>query len=272
MSFGYNPFTNNLDKSVSGNEIGDVTGPSSAIQDDIATFADNTGKVIKDSSFKISDLLAVVNNLSDLENITSARENLGLKIGVDVQAWNAQLDALAALLVNGMIARTSANVFTSRTFQAGSNKVSIINPDGVNGDPSFDVIPDNFFPLLQWFPTVMGSTIEGSVTYGIQAGRFINICNLLWIAVGQILWSNGNGSGNLRVGGFPAQFAQGLTVYSAHCSFANILLPDEAVGITLDGQNAQTYANLMANINNAGQAPVPYSAMGSLGFTMVWFS
>ena len=38
----------------------------SSIQDDIATYADNTGKVIQDSGTKITDLLAVANNLSDV--------------------------------------------------------------------------------------------------------------------------------------------------------------------------------------------------------------
>lgn len=41
------------------------------------------------------DLLAA-NNLSDLANIATARANLGVAIGVDVQAYDADLDAVAA--------------------------------------------------------------------------------------------------------------------------------------------------------------------------------
>ena len=75
--FGYNPFTNNLDKSGSGGGgTGNVIGPGSSIQDDIAVFADNTGKVIKDSGSKISDLLAVANNLSDVANSSIAFNNI----------------------------------------------------------------------------------------------------------------------------------------------------------------------------------------------------
>jgi hypothetical protein len=75
--FGYNPFTNNLDKSGSGGSgTGNVTGPGSSIQDDIAVFADNTGKVIKDSGSKVSDLLAVANNLSDVANSSIAFNNI----------------------------------------------------------------------------------------------------------------------------------------------------------------------------------------------------
>lgn len=41
------------------------------------------------------DLLAA-NNLSDVDNVATARSNLGLDIGSDVQAWSAELDKLAA--------------------------------------------------------------------------------------------------------------------------------------------------------------------------------
>lgn len=75
--FGYNPFTNNLDKSGSGGSgSGNVIGPGSSIPDDIATYADNTGKVIKDSGVKVTDLLAVANNLSDIANAGIAFDNI----------------------------------------------------------------------------------------------------------------------------------------------------------------------------------------------------
>ncbi len=75
--YGYNPFTNNLDKSgTGGGGSGNVIGPSSSVKDDIATYADNTGKVIQDSGTKITDLLAVANNLSDVANPSSAFDNI----------------------------------------------------------------------------------------------------------------------------------------------------------------------------------------------------
>ncbi len=43
--------------------------------------------------------LQISNNLSDIENTTTARVNLGVAIGSDVQAWDAQLDDIAALAV-----------------------------------------------------------------------------------------------------------------------------------------------------------------------------
>ena len=41
---------------ISGSGLGDVVGPASAVNEDIAIFDGVTGKVIKDSGYKISDL------------------------------------------------------------------------------------------------------------------------------------------------------------------------------------------------------------------------
>lgn len=45
--------------------------------------------------------LVAGNNLSDLTNAGTARTNLGLAIGTNVQAWDTQLDSLAALSYSG---------------------------------------------------------------------------------------------------------------------------------------------------------------------------
>jgi hypothetical protein len=55
---------------------------------------------------------AVANNLSDLANAGTARTNLGLAIGSNVQAWDADLDALAALSGTGWAKRTGSNTWT----------------------------------------------------------------------------------------------------------------------------------------------------------------
>lgn len=47
--------------------------------------------------FTATGVLLAANNLNDLNNVTTARINLGLVIGTDVQAWNSDLNAIAAL-------------------------------------------------------------------------------------------------------------------------------------------------------------------------------
>lgn len=68
-------------------------------------------------------------------NAAAARTAIGAVIGTDVQAYDADLAAMAALASNGMIARTGAGTVAARTLTAGTG-ISISNGDGVAGNPT----------------------------------------------------------------------------------------------------------------------------------------
>lgn len=83
-----------------------------------------------------SNKLERSNNLSDLTNTLTARANLGVTIGSQVQAWDSDLDAVAALTTNGIIIRTNTGAATTRSITGATNEVLIGNADGVAGNIS----------------------------------------------------------------------------------------------------------------------------------------
>lgn len=75
-------------------------------------------------------------------NASTMRANIGAVIGTNVEAWDADLDCLAALSTGGIIGRTGAGTCATRTITAPAAGITINNGDGVSGNPTLSLAND----------------------------------------------------------------------------------------------------------------------------------
>ena len=122
----------------------------------------------------------------------AARTAIGAVIGTDVQAYDADLDAVAGISTAGLIARTGAGTAAARALTAPAAGITVSNGDGVLGNPTLALANDL-------------AALEGLAATGIIARTGDCTAEARTIAAGSgCSVSNGNGvSGNPTVSLIP---------------------------------------------------------------------
>jgi hypothetical protein len=70
---------------------------------------------------------------------TTATALSGMTIGTNIQAWDADLDAVAALSSTGFAARTASNTWAQRTVTGTANEITVTDGNGVSGNPTLSI-------------------------------------------------------------------------------------------------------------------------------------
>jgi hypothetical protein len=145
-----------------------ITGGSISGITDLAIADGGTGSSTASGARTNLGAGTVGSNVFIAATVAAAQQAMDVEVGVDVQAFDADLSALAALSTTGVIARTGAGTAAVRTITAGAG-ITVTNGDGVAGNPtvaSTDILTNATAAEI----AAIGNAIN---TAGKAAGRMV---------------------------------------------------------------------------------------------------
>ncbi len=170
-------------------------------------------------------------------------DNNTLRIGTGTGAGVGQLNRA---FISGIYGQTVG----------ATNSLVVIDNTGKLGTSPGGFSTGNFIP------TIIFSTIQGTITYTLQVGKYTQIANMVFYDLNVTFSSIGTSTGNVSVGGFP--IAAG--VISVDGTF-------QSNYITLDAGNTQQWCNIANGAVQAtliqGGSGITSTALNDTNFTGV---
>lgn len=112
---------------------------------DLDTWATVTPTTVGQNIVKLANPSAISFIKIAADNSVSSRTpsqvqtDLSLVPGTNVQAWDTDLDVIAAFSSTGLAARTGAGTWSQRTVTGTSAELTVTNGDGVSGNPTLSI-------------------------------------------------------------------------------------------------------------------------------------
>lgn len=227
--------------------------------DTLADYAETAAGV--DTLAELTDVnIAGVADTNILQYVSASSkwEDRAIGSASGVQAYDADLDALAALATTGIAVRTGASTWATRSITAPAAGFTISNADGVSGSPTFALANDL-------------AALEGLATTGyiIRTGDGTAVTRSITGTTGRVVVTNGDGVAsdtNIDLGTV-AQGAAGsflkITIDSYGRVSANTAVTTSDITTLVDSEYVNISGDTMTGNLNMGSNKITSLANGT---------